>query len=332
MKKEVSFEDIFNEEEKLLIYNLTKELNSKSILITGSNGFIGRTLALTLANAVTDGLLDCELFLASRNWREHSEFSSLRKVHLLSNNEARSNKFEYEVIFHCASPSNVTKIESLEELRDINKQFLSDCISSKTKNVVYLSSGEVYGSGSTSVSTSIQKPNSESLRSWYPLAKIEAEEFLMTLSSNRKLGIGVVRLFHTFGPGLKVDDGRSFADILWGAVSSKKITLKSDGLQIRTFLYVGDAIKALLMSANLPIGITTLNIGSNQALTIRQFAELVGEKTRSALVYSKEEFEHSPFNTIIPDISKAEDFGWIPSVGIDDAITRTLNWAKNSFQ
>ncbi len=290
---------------------------------------IGGALAATLAELIDKQLVECELFLASRSWKGSEELFQNKNIKPISNMDARSGSIPFDTIIHCASPSNITKIESFYELSDINTGFLRECISSVTEKVVFISSGEIYGGSITQIDSIPPSLDENTRRHWYPIAKLETEEFLKRKTEDANLSVDVVRLFHTFGPGLSPHDGRSFADIIYSAASSKVITLKSDGQQIRSFLYLGDAVSAILLSLIRRNAYQVSNVGSPIGTSILGFANLVAEITGSVVRFSKSKFEHSPFDSVIPDITGTVKLGWTPKVELPDAISSTLLWLKS---
>jgi UDP-glucuronate decarboxylase len=329
LNKEVKFYQLFNTSDDEIL-NLDYSSNDdKSILITGSRGMIGGALAATLAKLLDNQSLKCELFLASRTWEGSEKFFQAKRIKLISNTEARSGNTHFDSIIHCASPSNITKIERLEELSDINTGFLRDCISAITTKVVFISTGEVYGGNLTSTTAIPPSLNNQIRRHWYPIAKLETEQFLKEKTENTNLSVDTVRLFHSFGPGLSPHDGRSFADIIYSAAISKEITLKSNGQQTRSFLYLSDAVAAILLSLLRRNVYQVTNVGSPEGATILSFANLVAEITGSVVNHSNPEFEHSPFDIVVPDITETVKLGWSPKVSLPDAISATLSWIKS---
>ncbi len=323
-----SFGDIFTREIES-DFNLSRSnFDYPRILITGSNGMLGNALAVTLDNIIYEQSLRCDLFLASRIWPEESISRFRSSPHLLNNIEVRSKKYDFDLIVHCASPSNVTKIEGYLQLADINRGFLEDCISENTKKVVFISTGEVYKGGETKIGPMKLEEISENKRDWYPLAKIDCENYLSEVSSASEISVDILRLFHTFGPGISRNDGRSFSDILYSASDKKRIELKSDGSQVRSFLYLADAISAILLCLEEISEFRVFNIGSPHQFSIMEFAKLVGNATDSDVIVKKSQFDHSPFDVIVPDISETLSWGWKPIVDIRDSINLTLNWIK----
>lgn len=325
----MQFRDLFNDSNNQILDLDYSSTFGKRILITGTRGMIGRALAVTLAELIDDQLVECELYLASRSWQGSGEEFQSKSIKTITNVKARSGSIFFDTIIHCASPSNITKIESLDELRDINTGFLRECISPITKKVVFISSGEIYGGNSTQIDSIPPSLDENTRRHWYPIAKLETEKFLSGEKVNKEFSVDVLRLFHTFGPGLSPDDGRSFADIIYSAAFSKEITLKSDGSQVRSFLYLSDAVSAILLSLIRRNAYHVSNIGSPEGISILKFANLVAEITGSSVRHLNSKFDHSPFDSVIPDIRESVKLGWSPKVTLPDAIFATLAWIKS---
>lgn len=306
-------------------FNALQNLN---ILITGSRGMLGGGLVATLRSLISIGILDCNLFLASRKWNAPGIENNTKKILHISNEDARKKNYPFDLIIHCASPSNITRIQTIEELEDVNLVYLEDCISQSTQKVIYISSGEVYQGRETKISTKLALPCLDERRNWYPYVKLKTENSLHEMSQKKNFSLDVVRLFHTFGPGMRKDDGRSFADIVFGAGVLGKIVLKSPGDQVRAFLYLTDAIRAILMCATTLSSSRVFNIGSSKPTTILQFAQMASDISGSKIEFHDVSFEHSPFDVIVPDLSETIALGWSQEVDLVDGLIRTLNWVR----
>jgi UDP-glucuronate decarboxylase len=315
--------------ESLLNFDIDFDrLQNQNILLTGSQGMLGRGLSVVLRSLVATGKLHCNLFLASREWRQEDLIQKTSGIEFISNQEARKRKIPFDLIIHCASPSNITKIQTLEELSDINYRYLEDCISHSTSKVIFISSGEVYQGKETRVSLTLNLPHLTEKRNWYPYIKLQTENKLDLLSFERGFSLVVMRLFHTFGPGMHRDDGRSFSDIIYGAEISGKIVLKSAGTHVRSFLFLTDAIRAILMCLTSGSESRVLNVGSSEPRSILEFAKIVSNITGSKIEFQDVDFEHSPFEVIVPDISEIKSLGWLPEIDLEEGINRTLKWVQ----
>lgn len=202
---------------------------------------------------------------------------------------------------------------------------------SEIRKIVFISSGEVYGALPPDEDQEIPNFDLSVKRNWYPAAKMAGEKLLGEFPASIATSI---RLFHTFGPGVKEDDGRSFADFLWAAARGKDIILKSNGLQERSYLYIPDAIEGIFrileqVNNTEPI----FNLGSEKKSTVLSLAEMVSQKTDTNLRFEfTEEFEHSPNHSLLPNTAKLKSLGWNANYDLSFAIDKTLQWIRNSSQ
>lgn len=319
-----------------VIYGSTSTLQRKRILITGAQGMVGNAVAGSIQHLRALGVLQySELVLASRDWkkdvtRENSVQSGLTFV----NNSELEGIGKVDLVLHAASPSNITRIESLSQLREVNTGFVRLLQKLSPEKFIFLSSGEVYKGENLDEGCNSTKLSEHTKRDWYPIAKLEAEEILRELASNGTFSAHVIRLFHTFGPGVKSDDGRSFADILWGAVTTGEIALRSRGNQIRSFLYLGDAVSGIVSTAlRTDNDFQISNLGSVTPVSILEFAQMTALMTRSKVVFlGSDNYLHSPNDTIVPTLGNISNCGWEPQVDLETGIMRTVTWIKNSIQ
>jgi dTDP-glucose 4,6-dehydratase len=161
-------------------------------------------------------------------------------------------------------------------------------------------------------------------RGVYDEAKRYAEA--MTMAYHRQQGVdtAIVRIFNTYGPKMRPNDGRAIPNFLSQALAEKPLTVYGDGSQTRSFCYVDDLIRGLILLAesgeHLPV-----NIGNPGEYTILQLAEAVLAATGST---SQIVFEALPVDdpqVRQPDITRARQLlGWEPEIALDDGLRRTL--------
>jgi nucleoside-diphosphate-sugar epimerase len=328
-------EDIFGMQSDFGSVGLNYE--PKSILITGAQGMLGNSLAQALRFLTEIGQLSkTKVILMSRQWplEVQNEWKKNSNFKLVTNSDLSHSLSHIEVVIHTASPSNITKIESFDKLNEVNVGLLKKIMEFEPSRIIYISSGEVYRNGLTIEGTHSQDFSVVNKRDWYPLAKLEAEFELERFVAKGSSSVGIVRLFHTFGPGVKWNDGRSFADILWGAAINKKITLHSEGSQIRSFLYLSDAVDAILRVAmSNESGYKVLNLGSDKPLSIREFAEMVRELTGSKISKVLDtKFIHSPNDYLVPIIERMSFYDWYQKLDTREGIERTLSWIRHAVK
>lgn len=206
----------------------------------------------------------------------------------------------------------------------------------KEKNAVFLlaSTSEVYGDP-------LIHPQNESYwgnvnpvgpRGVYDEAKRFAESLTMAYHRYHGLQTRIVRIFNTYGPRMRLNDGRVLPTFIAQALKGEPLSVFGDGSQTRSFCYVEDLIdgiyKLMLSDEVYPV-----NIGNPEEITIKQFAEEV-----LSLTGSKSKIEYYPLpeddpKVRQPDISKAKDLlNWEPKVSRTEGIKRTLEYFKKQIE
>jgi nucleoside-diphosphate-sugar epimerase len=172
----------------------------------------------------------------------------------------------------------------------------------------------------------------DEMRSSYPVSKLKAEEKCKFLYDKNGVNYKIVRLFHTFGPGLRENDGRSFADFLWHAARGVRPVLNSDGKDIRTFLYTLDSVVGLLLLFTSNHKCKTINVGSSFPFSIFEFANRVSYLAGLGQLCRIEQnnFKVSNAKTVIPDIGNLLSLGWNQIYDLDKTIDMTLHWIKKT--
>lgn len=168
------------------------------------------------------------------------------------------------------------------------------------------------------------------LRGVYDEAKRYAEALTMAYHRNHGVDTKIVRIFNTFGPRMRKDDGRAVPTFINQALHGEPITIFGDGSQTRSFGYITDLVRGLLLLAmsdeNEPV-----NIGNPQEMTVKEMADSIIEITgsRSEVVY-RDLPEDDP-KVRQPDITKAKRvLGWEPEVDVREALRKTVEWFRSS--
>ena len=202
----------------------------------------------------------------------------------------------------------------------------------KDKKAAYLlaSTSEVYGDPQIhpQPETYWGHVNPIGPRGVYDEAKRYAEAMVMAYHRAHELDTRIVRIFNTFGPGQRREDGRAVTTFIVQALAGKPITVHGDGSQTRSFTYVDDLIEGivrLLRSGyNEPV-----NIGNPEEYTIIELAEMIKEIAGSD---SEIVFEPRPVDDPAvrrPDISRAKEIlAWRPTVPVREGLTRTIEWFR----
>jgi dTDP-glucose 4,6-dehydratase len=162
-------------------------------------------------------------------------------------------------------------------------------------------------------------------RGVYDEAKRYAEALTMAYHRQQGVDTCIVRIFNTYGPRMRPHDGRAIPTFVRQALEGKPLTVFGDGSQTRSFCYVDDLIRGLILLAeseeHLPV-----NIGNPEEMTLLELAQAVVKATGSQ---SKIVFEALPVDdpqVRQPDITRARQvLGWEPKVGLDDGLARLLD-------
>jgi dTDP-glucose 4,6-dehydratase len=203
----------------------------------------------------------------------------------------------------------------------------------KEKNARYLlaSTSEVYGDP-------LVHPQPESYwgnvnpvgpRGVYDEAKRFAEALAMAYHRAHDLDVKIVRIFNTMGPRLRPADGRVVSNFLVQAMEGKPLTIYGDGSQTRSFCYVDDEVRGILLLLNSDWN-GPMNIGNPDEFTIAELADIVLEVTgsKSEIVYEPLPVDDPTQRR--PDISLAERvLGWRPEIDLREGLRRTYDWYRS---
>ncbi len=163
-------------------------------------------------------------------------------------------------------------------------------------------------------------------RSCYDESKRYAEA--LTMAYHRKFGVrtNIARIFNTYGPRMKLDDGRVVPAFLDQAIRGLPLTVFGDGSQTRSFCYVSDLVDGLcrlmLSDERYPV-----NLGNPQEMTILEFAQRIQRLTGSNCGIEFRELPQDDPQQRKPDIAKANAvLGWKPKVGLDEGLQKTVEY------
>jgi nucleoside-diphosphate-sugar epimerase len=316
-----------------------RQFKDKRILITGGSGMVGIYLVESLVVLFQNfGIKPKILNVLIR--KQNCRLSELERV----NSYLRIDCSEFshykgdrdsDYVFHLASPASPLNHGDPQELDFINKTFLEKIVPGKDGMLLFVSSGEVYGSQAPSPIREeyFGQHKLTGERQSYPKSKIAGEELVRSLHELGEISkFKVARLFHTFGPGIRENDGRSFSDFLYAAAHGKNLKLHSSGKVNRSFLYSLDATTAFLTLAMNDEINGAFNVGSDNEISILTFAEKVVENSSNniGLEFStpSSNYIETPNLTLYPDTGKLRSLGWEPKFSIDQAISLTLDWIR----
>ena len=168
-------------------------------------------------------------------------------------------------------------------------------------------------------------------RGVYDEAKRFAEALAMAYHRYHGVETRIVRIFNTYGPRMRIDDGRALPTFMGQALRGDPLTVYGDGSQTRAFCYVDDLVdgiyRLLMSDVTEPV-----NIGNPDEITIKAFAEEIVEITGSASPITYEPLPKDDPQVRQPDISRAQaELDWSPSVSRRDGLTRTLDYFRTEI-
>ncbi len=168
-------------------------------------------------------------------------------------------------------------------------------------------------------------------RGVYDEAKRFAEA--MTMAYHRYHGVDtrIVRIFNTYGPRMRLNDGRALPNFVYQALTGKPLTVYGDGMQTRSFCYVSDLIDGIyrLMQSNEH---SPVNVGNPQEITILEFAERIRTHFADAPAIVFEPLPQDDPKRRCPDITKAKQLlGWAPRVNLEEGLRLTLAYFREQF-
>jgi len=235
-------------------------------------------------------------------------------------------------VLHFASPASPIDFERIPiQILKVGSLGTHNTLGlAKAKGARYFlaSTSEVYGDPLVSPQPESYWGNVNPIgpRGVYDEAKRFAEAMTMAYHRHHGLDVRIVRIFNTYGPSMRPDDGRVVSNFIVQALRGEPLTIYGDGGQTRSFCYVDDEVRGFL--ALLDSDVTTpTNIGNPDEYTINDFAQMVLEVTGSS---SEIEYRPLPVDDPMqrrPDITKArEHLGWEPAVHVREGIARTAAW------
>ncbi len=206
----------------------------------------------------------------------------------------------------------------------------------KSQRVLFFSSGEVYGTVDPAAipikETSYGVVDPTQVRSCYAESKRMGETLCVAWHAQYGVAATIARPFHTYGPGMLLDDGRVFSDFVADVVAGRHLTMKSDGSAIRPYCYLADATRGFFTVLLEGEAGQAYNVGNDQAeVSVRQLAETLARlfpekklEVRRVDAPAQPGYLKSPIPRNCPDLSKIAALGWTPRHGIESGFSRTI--------
>lgn len=322
-----------------------EKLKSAAVLVTGASGMLGTYMLRTLAALNDSEHYDMKLYGLVRHPEKMPE-DLKKRVSLITQSVSREIETDvrFDYIIHAASPASPLIMRE-DPAGTIAANTLGTYYTlelarkSNAKGYLFISSREIYGQPYEG-----QREFTEDTygfvdplepRSCYPEGKKAAETMCSCFRQQYGMNTKIARLAHTFGPGMSIDDGRVQADFLRNVIRNEDIVLKSEGLAVRTYTYVSDAVAALfyilLNSQEL-----VYNIASEEStVSIRELAQTLVDaylERNLKLVFDLPKADENtgcaPFTLGILNSDKIRKLGWKPSYTLKEGLMRTVAYLE----
>jgi dTDP-glucose 4,6-dehydratase len=169
-------------------------------------------------------------------------------------------------------------------------------------------------------------------RGVYDESKRFAEALAMAYHRYHGVETRIVRIFNTYGPRMRLDDGRVVPNFIRQALLGEPLTVYGDGTRTRSFCYVSDLVEGMIRLL-LSDEVYPVNMGNPQEMTILEFAhkvlEVTGSKAKIVFVHPRDERTQDDPMVRQPDIAKAwRVLGWEPAVSLEEGLARTVEWFR----
>ncbi|MBA7641213.1 dTDP-glucose 4,6-dehydratase [subsurface metagenome] len=307
------------------------------VLVTGGTGFLGSHLCelvikkgfsvICMDNLITGNMDNIAHLIGNENFRfikhDVTEYINVEG--------------DIDYVVHFASPASPVDylkypIQTLK-VGSLGTHKALGFAKEKSAKFLLASTSEVYGDPLINPQREDYWGNVNPIgpRGVYDEAKRFAEALTMAYHRYHNVDTRIARIFNTYGPRMRKDDGRVVPNFINQALNNKPLTVYGDGSQTRSFCYVSDMIegiyKLMLSDINEPI-----NLGNPEEISILEFAELT-----MSITNSKSKIEYLPLpqddpKVRRPDITKAKELlDWGPEVKLRDGLKETVGWFKRAI-
>jgi UDP-glucuronate decarboxylase len=312
-------------------------MHKQTILVTGGGGFIGSHLCELLLSRGSDVICLDNFFTGSKNNIRH--LLSNPSFELIRHDVTIPIELEVDAIYNLACPASPIHYQH-DPVQTIRTNVLGAMNMLELARrlripILQSSTSEVYGDPKEHPQreTYWGNVNPIGVRSCYDEGKRCAETLFFDYHRQYGLPIKVVRIFNTYGPNMRGDDGRVVSNFIVQALKGEDITIYGDGSQTRSFCYVDDLVEALIRMMNSRDGFTgPVNLGNPGEFTMLELAQKVIELTgsKSKIIYLPLPQDDPTQRKPVIDLAKKE-LGWEPTIPLEEGLKKTIAYFKKTL-
>ena len=307
----------------------------KRNLVTGGSGFLGSHLSKKLLERGEEVICLDNFFTGTKKNIE----PLLNNPHfeLIRHDVTEPIKIEVDKIWHLACPAspihyqfNPIKTTKTSFLGTYNMLGLAKRVGAK---FLLASTSEIYGDPEEHPQTESYNGsvNTTGIRSCYDEGKRIAETLCSDYKRINEVDTRIMRIFNTYGPNMRSDDGRVVSNFIIQALNKEKITLYGKGEQTRSFCYVDDLIEGMILLMDSDFH-RPMNIGNPHEFSIKELAFLVRALINPNLEFEYKELPQDDPKQRKPSIKLAKEvLNWEPKVELKEGLIKTIEWFKSNL-
>ena len=308
--------------------------NSRN-LITGGSGFLGSHLAKKLLERGEEVICLDNFFTGTK--KNIKELFNYQNFEFIRHDVTEPIKLEVDNIWHLACPAspihyqyNPIKTTKTSFIGTYNMLGLAKRVGAK---ILLASTSEVYGDPKEHPQRESYRGsvNTTGVRSCYDEGKRVAETLCADYQRVHGVEVRIMRIFNTYGPNMRFDDGRVISNFIVQALKDQKITLYGDGSQTRSFCYVDDLINGMILLMNSDYH-HPMNIGNPNEFSIKELANLIRTLINPNLEFEYKKLPNDDPKQRQPSIQLAKELlNWEPEIELKDGLLKTIDWFKKNL-
>ena len=311
-------------------------MKKKTILVTGGAGFIGSHLCKRLLNE--NNYVICLDNLFTGTLKNIEEFENNKNFEFVNHDITKPyfSDDNIDEIYNLACPASPIHYQSnpIKTVKTCTIGVINMLGLAKKNNakILQASTSEVYGDPEIHPQKEDYNGNVNPLgyRSCYDEGKRCAETLFMDYKREHNLNIRIVRIFNTYGPNMKKNDGRVVSNFILQALKGEDITIHGDGSQTRSFQFIDDLVEGLMKMMNSDF-VGPVNLGNPIELSMKDLATMVIRLTNSSSNIIYKELPEDDPKRRRPDINLAKSIlDWSPIIDLETGLKKTINYFNHN--